>query len=187
MRVPSHVIGVDDAPFPRATRGDVLVVGAVFSRLRLDGVLSTRVRRDGRNATERLVRMVGESRFAPHLQLILLQGIALAGFNVVDVRALSAATGLPVLVIARNPPRYERIRRALLEKVRGGTRKWRLIETLGPMEPMEGVMVQRWGIDRAGAAAVLRRLAVHGRVPEPLRTAHLIAGGIATGESRHRV
>jgi len=23
-------------------------------------------------------------------------------------------------------------------------------------------------------------------MPEPLRTAHLIAGGIATGESRHR-
>jgi len=29
-------------------------------------------------------------------------------------------------------------------------------------------------------------LAVHGKLPEPLRSAHIIAGGIATGESRHR-
>lgn len=40
------------------------------------------------------------------------------------------------------------------------------------------------GADAAGRA--LRRLAIHGALPEPLRVAHLIAGGIARGESRHR-
>jgi hypothetical protein len=36
------------------------------------------------------------------------------------------------------------------------------------------------------AAAVIEELAVHGNIPEPLRTAHLIAGAMATGQSRGR-
>jgi endonuclease V-like protein UPF0215 family len=34
---------------------------------------------------------------------------------------------------------------------------------------------------------MLERFTIHSAVPEPLRTAHLIAGGIARGESTQRV
>ena len=54
------------------------------------------------------------------------------------------------------------------------------------MEPVAGVHVQRAGITLAQTEAAIRRLAVNGRLPEPLRTAHLIAGGVTLGESRHR-
>ena len=88
-RVPiSHVVGFDDAPFPRSARGDVPVVGCVFSETTFTGVLSGRVRKDGRNGTEVLARLVTSSKWAPQLQLVMLQGIALAGFNVVDLAAL---------------------------------------------------------------------------------------------------
>jgi endonuclease V-like protein UPF0215 family len=183
----SHVVGVDDAPFDRAHRGGVAVVGAVFSGLRLEGILSARVRRDGADATRALAAMIGGSKFRPQLQLVLLQGIALAGFNVVDVPALHRALGLPVLVVARRQPRMALVRRALLERgVPGGARKWALLERLGPMEPAAGVWVQRAGLTLAQAEAVVGRLAVLGRVPEPLRVAHLVAGGLGTGESRGR-
>jgi hypothetical protein len=36
------------------------------------------------------------------------------------------------------------------------------------------------------ARSLVERFAPNGRLPEPLRAAHLIAGGIASGESRHR-
>ena len=185
MRI-SHVVGFDDFPFRREHRGDVPVVGAVFAGQRLDGVLRTSVRRDGANATARLAALVTGSRFAAHLQLVLLQGIALAGFNVVDVRGLSALTGLPVLVVARHAPKLAEIRRALLTRVGGGERKWRILERLGPMEPVCGVFVQRVGLSLAEAGEVLRRTTREGRIPEPLRVAHLIAGGIARGQSRGR-
>ncbi len=182
----SHVIGFDDAPFPKSHRGDVLLVGAVFSGQRLDGVVSGKVRRDGSNATRQLVALINDSRFRSHLQLVMLQGIAFAGFNVVDVRALSAGVRLPVLVVARRCPDYPKIREALCTRVRGGDRKWALIERLGPMEPIAGVHVQRHGLTPDEARAVIRRTAVHGLVPEPLRVAHLIAGGIGAGHSRGR-
>jgi hypothetical protein len=163
------------------------VIGAVYAGDRLDGVVSARVRRDGRNSTAVLTRLVRDSRFAGHLQGVLLQGIALAGFNVVDVPALSEAVGLPVLVVARRRPDLPAIREALLTRVPGGRRKWALIERLQPMEPLGGVYVQAFGFSRDEAAALLERYCIHSLVPEPLRTAHLIAGGIARGESRHRV
>lgn len=182
----SNVVGFDDSPFARAHRGDVRVVGAVFSGARLDGVLGGRIRRDGANSTRVLARLIAGSKFASQLQLVMLQGIALGGFNVVDIHLLHQSLGIPVLVVARRAPRLELIREALLTRVRGGGRKWALIERAGPMEPVGGVFVQRAGLPLVDAEAVIRRFSVYGSIPEPLRVAHLIAGGVATGESRGR-
>ena len=186
MNAYAHAVGFDDTPFARSHHGDVAVVGAVHAGARLDGVLLTRVRRDGANATERLIEVLSSSRFYAQLQLIWLQGIALAGFNVVDIHRLHAATGLPVLVAARHEPDYPAIHRALLGKVSGGARKWRLIEAAGPMEPVGGIWVQRAGLDPVQAALAVSRWQIHSKLPEPLRTAHLIATGLAGGASRQR-
>ncbi len=179
----THIVGFDDCPFAREHRGDVPIVGAVYCAHRLDGVVAGKVRRDGANSTRELIRLVGDSKFSPHLQLVLLQGIALAGFNVIDVPCLHAALGIPVMVVARHAPRPAAMRRALLDHIPGGARKWSYIERLGPMEALAGVHVQRQGISREDAARVLHETAVHGAIPEPLRVAHLIAGGIARGQS----
>lgn len=176
-----HAIGFDDAPFPRSHRGDVRVFGTVYAHHTLHAVVSGRVRRDGRNSTDELTWLVLGS--AEHLQLVLLQGIALAGFNVVDIHRLAAQTGLPVLVVARRQPNLERIRAALLGRVPGGARKWRLVQAAGEMEHCAGVYVQRAGLSLTDAAAALVALTVTGHIPEPLRAAHLIAGGVTRGSS----
>jgi hypothetical protein len=181
----SHVVGFDDGSFERHHRGDVVVVGAVFSNARLEGMLAGRVRRDGSNAASRLAAMIAGSQFASQLRLILLQGVALAGFNVVDVAALRRSTGLPVLVVARRRPDYSAIRRAL-QRLPSAARKWALIERLGEMEPAAGLYVQRAGIEHSDAERVIRRLALHSHLPEPLRVAHLAAGALARGRSRGR-
>jgi len=182
----SHTVGFDDAPFPPEHRGTVLVVGAVYAGERLDGVLACRVRRDGVNATARLAACIKQSRFYPQLHAVLLQGIAFAGFNVVDIHALSTVLTRPVIVVVRRRPNLAVIRRALLTRVRGGARKWHLVERAGFVEEIAGVFIQRAGISADAAAAVLCRHARHGNLPEPLRTAHLIAGGVTRGESSGR-
>jgi endonuclease V-like protein UPF0215 family len=182
----SNVVGFDDAPFARSHRGDVLLVGAVCSRTRLDGVLSGRVRRDGRNATRRMIELVAGSQFREHVRAVLLLGIAVAGFNVVDIHGLHEALSVPVLVMARRRPDYAAVRRALVRTGPGAARKWRLIERAGAMEPMRGLFVQRAGLSRAEAEHLLAATTLHGKIPEALRLAHLIAGGVTTGTSRGR-
>lgn len=183
----SHVIGFDDAPFDRSHRGDVPVVGAVFSGLRLEGVLSGKVRRDGANATRTLIDLISRSRFAPQVQLIMVQGIAFAGFNVVDLHGLHQALQVPAMALARKAPDMAAIKRALLTRVRGGRRKWALIESLEPMEPLAGIYAQYVGLTRAQAERLIQRFAVHSAIPEPLRTAHLIASGLSGEQTSQRV
>src|SRR3954468_1834327 len=108
-----NVIGFDDGPFPREHRGDVLLVGVVCSGTRIDGIISSRIRRDGANATRVMVETVRASQFGTHVQAIMLQGIAVGGFNVVDVHGLSAALHVPVLVVTRRRPDMTAVRSAL--------------------------------------------------------------------------
>jgi len=182
----SHVVGFDDGPFRRGGRGNVLVVGAVFAGTRLDGVLSATVRQDGERATATLAKLVAASRFSGHLQAVMLQGIAFGGFNVVDIHALSRKLGLPVLAVMRRRPDFTAIRSVLLSRVPGGARKWARIERAGPVERAGTVYVQRAGIDLDDAKRLVAGTTLHGAVPEPLRVAHLIAGGVAGGHSRGR-
>jgi endonuclease V-like protein UPF0215 family len=182
----TNVIGFDDAPFARDHRGDVLLVGTVCSRTRLDGIVSGHVRRDGANSTAEMIRVIEASQFSDHIQAVLLQGIAVAGFNVVDVHALHAALGVPVVAIVRKQPDFASIRRALDARVRGADRKWRLIQRAGPLDPIRGVLVQRVGISIDHTRELLAATTLHGNLPEPLRLAHLIAGGVTTGASRGR-
>jgi endonuclease V-like protein UPF0215 family len=182
----SNVIGFDDAPFPVGWVGNVKVVGTVYAKLRLNGVLIGEVEKDGLDAAENLAALVAQSKFGPSTQLVMLQGIALAGFNVVDVFHLHRELQIPVVVVSRKPPNMEAIREALLTKVRGGKEKWGVIERLGPMEPVGHVYVQCLGVTVEQVATVVREFTVDGRIPEPLRTAHLIAGAIVDGQSRGR-
>jgi hypothetical protein len=207
-----NVIGFDDGPFSREHRGDVLLVGVVCSGTRMDGVVSGRVRRDGADATRRMIELVRASQFHEHLGAVMLQGIAVAGFNVVDVHALSHALGVPVLIVTRKLADMSAVERALFSdspperpRVRGAARKWRLIQAAGPLEPLEAsrrsleragptglrngvprLWVQRVGISMEAARRLVLATTLHGHVPEPLRLAHLIAGGIVDGRSRGR-
>ena len=162
------------------------VVGAVCARTRLDGVLATTVRRDGSNATDRLIESVRASRFADHIRAVLLQGIALAGFNVVDIGRLAAELAVPVLVVVRKQPRMQMVKDALLDRTPGGAEKWKLIESFGPLEPLGSLWVQRIGLSVTEATELLAATTSHGNIPEPLRLAHIIAGGVERGASRGR-
>ncbi|MEO8702546.1 MAG: DUF99 family protein [Kofleriaceae bacterium] len=186
MKAITNVVGFDDAPFAHEHRGDVRVVGAVCCRTRLDGVLSSRVRRDGVNSTDTLIELVGNSKFKEHIRAVLLQGIALAGFNVVDIRRLSEVLDVPVIVTVRKHPRLAMVKDALFDRTPGAAPKWKLIEKAGPLEKLGAMWVQRIGLERHEAEALLEATTLHGNVPEPLRLAHLIAGGVTTGQSRGR-
>jgi endonuclease V-like protein UPF0215 family len=207
-----NVIGFDDGPFAREHRGDVLLIGAVCSRTRLDGLVSGRIRRDGWDATRRMIELVMGSPFRAHVRAVMLQGIAVGGFNVVDIHELSRALSVPVLVVTRRAPDLAAVRRALFSDdpasrppVRGARRKWALIGKAGAVEPLgmsrraalaagptglqagrQRLWVQRAAITLAEARQLVAATTLHGNIPEPLRLAHIIAGGVATGRSRGR-
>ena len=180
----SNVIGFDDAPFPRAHQGRVKIIGAVFANLRFDGVIIGEIEKDGSDAAEQITRLVSDSKFAGHVRLIMLQGITMGGFNVVDVFSLHKHLEIPVLIVSRSRPDLKSIHAALTTKIPQGREKWGIIEQLGEMGPVGKIYIQRVGLTLEQAIAVVNHFSVHSNIPEPIRAAHLIAGAVSDGQSR---
>ena len=183
MKKEIRVIGIDDAPFDKSKKGNVLVVGTIFRGGEwMDGVLSTTARIDGTNSTSKLALMINKCKFKPQLQAILLNGIALGGFNIIDINKLNKKTKIPVIVVIRKCPDFASIKYAL-DKM-GKSKRYRLIEKAGKVHKIGDVYAQFSGCDIDFVKEVLRITCTRSFLPEPLRAAHIIAAGIVLGESK---
>lgn len=186
MKREVRLLGIDDGPFIRGEKKNVLVVGTIFRGGNfMDGLLSTYVKQDGSNATTKLISLVNRAKFKPQLQCILLNGIALGGFNVVDIKKLWQKTKLPVICVIRAMPDLKKIRQAL-SHVSGAQRKWSLILHAPPIKKIDQVYCQWVGIHEEKVCKIIAISTTHGKIPEPLRIAHIIARGIVMGESKGR-
>lgn len=178
-----RVIGIDDSPFNKFKDVKSLVVGVVMrGGSWVDGILSAKVDVDGDDATKRIAEMIGKCKFLPQLQCIFLDGIAVAGFNVIDIKELSKKTRLPVIVVIRRMPDLEKIKRTLI-KIRKRD-KIKLLDRAGEIIKIDNIFVQLSGIDIQHARKILKVVCTRSFVPEPIRLAHLIASGISLGESK---
>lgn len=180
----SNVIGFDDAPFERGARGKVALVGTVCSGTRLDIVVRGYVEQDGSDATAVMAELVKEKKLV-HVRGVLMQGITVAGFNIVDINALAEELEMPVMVVMRKRPKMQKFLEAL-DKVKHADEKRALIEKAGPIEACAGLWVHRAGLTLEEGREVIQRTTLHGAIPEPLRLAHIIAGGTTRGISRGR-
>lgn len=180
-----RVIGIDDSPFDKFRDSKSLVVGVVMrGGLYVDGILSAKVDADGNDATKKIIDMINKCKFKPQLQCIFLDGIAVAGFNVVDVKELNKKTKLPVIVVIRKMPDIENIKKTLINIKKKN--KIKLIEKAGNVIKIGDIFVQLAGIGFEKASKILKIVCTRSLIPEPLRLAHLIASGVTLGESRGR-
>ncbi len=184
-----RIVGWDDAPFDKHDK-TVQIFGAIFrGGSWMDGLISTNVRIDGNDATEKIAGALNETRHKEQLRIIMLDGITLGGFNVVDLELLHKETNMGVIVVSRKMPEFPEIKKALT-KVKDGGKKWALIEKAGAPVKMEidgrGIYYQACGINNKDAVDVIRLSSTRALIPEPLRIAHIIASGVVRGESRGR-
>jgi hypothetical protein len=179
-----RVLGIDDGVFTPHTRGFALIVGVVFrGGYWLDGVMHTRVKVDGMDATRKMTSMIVNSPHRKQLRIIMLNGVTCAGFNVIDIEKLNAETNLPVIAVTREKPNLSEIRKAL-RNLPQGEKRWNIMSTIG--EPLEVhtrsksavVYMQTAGICEEDAQKILKVTSTRSSVPEALRVAHLIASGI---------
>ncbi len=178
-----RTIGIDDSPFKKFKKGNVIVIGTVFrGGTLLDGILTTKVSIDGNNSTKKLIEMINKSKYKVQLRCILINGIALAGFNVIDIHELNKQTKIPVMVVIRKYPNFKKIEDTL-KKLKKQS-KFKLMQKAGPVEKINQIYIQRKGITKKKAKEILKLTCTRSLIPEPIRVSHLIAGGVVTGESK---
>ena len=163
-----------------------MLIGTVFRAGNwLDGVLSTHVQGDGMDATQKIAEMILTSRNLGQLGVIMLDGVTFAGFNVVNIRELYEATGIPVIVIMRKIPSFEGIKKAL-KRFPDWKERWSNIVDAGEVHRVDGdeaIYMQIQGIEIEDALEIVKLSTTRSAIPEPIRVAHIIAAGVVTGES----
>ena len=189
VRKEIRIIGWDDTRHTRKMK-TVLLVGPIFRGGQfLDGMLSVRITRDGLDSTEKIARSILKSRHYDQLSVIMLDGITFAGFNIVDIHALHKRTNLPVIAVQRKKPNMREFMGAIRKVFRNWKKRIAIVERTGRVIEFNKngklLYYQFAGIDRSRAEQILDISTIRGNVPEPIRAAHLIAGGLS-GESHGR-
>lgn len=179
-----RILGVDDGQFTPHSHEQVPVIGVVFrGGYWLDGVMSTHVTVDGLDATQNVAEMVLSSPHYRQLRVIILNGVTLAGFNVIDIKDLNKLTDLPVIAVTSKKPDLSQVQKAL-QHLPNNQERWNSILNAGAIFPVAirggkwRVYAETAGITKDLTLEILRLTSTRSKIPEALRIAHLVASGI---------
>ena len=155
VRKEARVIGIDDGPFFKFRKGKVLIIGVVYRGGQyMDGVITTSAKVDGSDSTKNIAKMINKSKFKSQLRCIMLKGIAVGGFNIIDLPLLSKLTKLPIIAVTRQNPDIPFIIKTLIRLGMG--EKVKLITQLPQPAKIGKVYVQFINVDLAKAKEFLK-------------------------------
>ncbi len=181
-----RAIGFDDARYRDKTPGEpVHVAGVVCRGTRFEGMVWGCTTKDGATATDEIIRLLRDSKFAEQVHIVLLDGLTMGGCNVVDLPRLAAEVAAPAVAVMRHRPNLERFK-YVVDRLPDPEERWRRVLAAGPIHEIGQSVFQVSGEEPETVARVLKRLTIEGKVPEALRLAHLIGAAITTGESGKR-
>jgi len=178
-------IGFDDAPFEKRRGVSVKVAGIVCADTRFEGMVWGTVQKDGDDATKVLSQLLLQSKFYEQVHLVLIDGLAVGGFNLIDLPELAQRLKRPCVTVMRKPPNMAAIQQAL-KNLPDTAKRLDLIRKAGPIYTQKPFYFQTQGGNPETVGKVLPRLTLTGHVPEALRIAHLIGSAVMTGESGKR-
>jgi uncharacterized protein len=180
-----RVVGVDDGSFGRTDTFAPIAAVVVSAPEYVDAIARSRVRVDGDDGTDRVIALVRATGAVDGIRAVLLDGVVVGGFNVLDLDRIHAALGVPVVAVTRRPPDFERIRAALRTWFgRDAPRRWALLRAHRLFRVPTGahpILASAVGCTARDAVALLGRTTVRGYWPEPLRLAHLVASADRAG------
>jgi endonuclease V-like protein UPF0215 family len=161
-------------------RRSVILVGVIWRNGMLEGVLSNKVRVDGSDATEAISRTVAGSRFGEQVRLVALNGIALAGLNIVDTAALQKRLGIAVVVVTRGVQKPDDLIGAIESHSANKTFKTKSVEANASIK-----LRRAGGFYFRSKENLAERMVTE--AASALRLAHMIARGVSSGESKGRI
>lgn len=107
-----RILGFDDTPFqsrPRAPGTPVNSVGIVTTSDRFEGMLYVNnITLDGFDAQQQIREAVLSSKFHEQVHAVMLDGVTMGGFNVIDIQYLSNEIQRPVIAVMRRQPNLDK-------------------------------------------------------------------------------
>ncbi|MEL6346385.1 MAG: DUF99 family protein [Myxococcota bacterium] len=180
-----RTIGFDDSPFERRRGAPVNLSGIVCSGVRFEGMIWGLTTKDGLDATDVIAKMLLESKFHEQVHAVLIDGVAVGGFNIIDLPDLAARLDRPCIAVMRKMPNLERVH-AAINKLPDPKPRLKILARAGRIHEVGGFIFQVVGEKPGVVARALSKITDRGQVPEPLRIAHLIGAAVKMGQSGNR-
>ncbi|HEC72160.1 MAG TPA: DUF99 family protein [Thermoplasmatales archaeon] len=186
MKHEIRLLGIDDSPFTFNDRYTNIIGVVMRGGSYIEGVLYNRISVDGDDATFVCKQMIEKTRHRKQLKAVLLDGVALGGFNIVDIEIIYRDTGIPIITITRDKPNMEKIKKALQKNFSDWEKRWEVLskgELYEVKTSHNPIYVKCAGLPINEAKEIIKISTIRGVIPEPIRVAHIIASGITRGES----
>jgi len=186
MKSQIRLLGIDDSPFTFKEKYSSIIGVVMRGGEYIEGVLKDKVKIDGTNATKKTIKMIENTRHNKQLRAVLIDGVALGGFNLVDVEKIYNKTKIPVITITRDEPDIDKINKALKKHFSDWKKRVDLIkkERIHKIKTKHNpIFITFVGINLKEAKEIIKISTIRGVIPEPIRVAHIIASGIKRGES----
>ncbi|KYK29763.1 hypothetical protein AYK20_00065 [Thermoplasmatales archaeon SG8-52-1] len=186
MKKQIRLLGVDDSPFTFTDKFATIIGVIMRGGNYLECVIKNKVTIDGDDATSVCKDMIKNTKHRKQLKAMLLDGIALGGFNIVDINEIYKSTNLPVITITRDKPNFNKMEEALKKNFIDWEKRLNIIKNGDIHEILTShnpIYIKCSGINIKEAKEIIKISTIRGVIPEPIRVAHLISSGIIRGES----
>ena len=186
MKKQIRLLGIDDSPFTFTDKYTTIIGVVMRGGNYLECVLKSQVSIDGDDATYICKDIIKNTRHRKQLKAMLLDGISLGGFNVVDINDIFSSTKLPVITVTRDEPDFKKIEQALKKNFIDWEKRLKIIKN-GEIHKIHTshnpIYIKCSGMDIEEAKEIIKISTIRGVIPEPIRVAHIIASGLIKGES----
>jgi Uncharacterized conserved protein len=173
------VVGIDDGGFIPLLKFSkhkprIPLVAVYYKNYRIIDVIFRSIKIDGLDGTNKLLSIINRKR----PDLILSQGVTFGGFNIIDFVEVNKLTGIPVIVILDRLPNFERIFTAINKHFKDANKRITIIKKLPKIIKFKDIYYENIGIEPLKAEKIIGNLTIFGKIPEPIRLAHLICRSI---------
>lgn len=160
-------------------KSNSILTGVVMRKdLIIDGIIFGKVTIGGNDATQNIIQMYNNLK-RNDIGFILLDGMIISMFNIIDGEAIHNNIGIPLIIITfknsqgidniikKHFPDSYKTRLALLNKL--GKRDTILLKT------DKFLLIRTWGIKLEDAVKLLNSFLIQGSIPEPIKLAKIIS------------
>jgi len=176
------ILTFEDGKFVGKGFGKTLLIGLKTEDTLIEDIYFREIEIDGLDATEKAIEIINEAK---PIDIIFLNGISYAGFNLIDAEKIWMNLGIPLIIYTKKKPDNKKVISALIKHFPDWRIRWDIIKnTLKASRGVHQVKIKSRekpvyieviGIGLEEATKILKNNTIWGRTPEPIRIIEIIA------------
>lgn len=174
----SRIVAIDDGYFPVTRHGRTTIAGLLWMHPNIRTIIDL-VNIDGVDATSKAIEIMSYLESCKENTVVLLDGIAYAGFNFIDPEKVNKTCHSDFIVVFYRPLNIDKIKKALEKNFEDWTTRYSVFykayQNTKIVLTVKGKTHVYTNLGLSEVQKIISSTQIYSSIPEPLRLAHLIA------------